>query len=109
MRLVPVGGGPRVDRGARARAGVPQRVPADPDLQDDGFARRAGVADLEKFDADMRSVEVAAEISRDLADARRLGAPNSVPLFLIGNEAISGAQPTEVFVQAVERQAATAQ
>lgn|GEM_PF-364180 len=73
------------------------------------FARRAGVADLEKFDADMRSVEVAAEISRDLADARRLGAPNSVPLFLIGNEAISGAQPTEVFVQAVERQAATAQ
>lgn len=70
------------------------------------YAKQAGVPDLKKFGADMQSEEVVTELRRDLVDANTLGAPNSVPLFLIGNEAVSGAQPTEVFVQAVERQAA---
>ena len=72
------------------------------------FAQKAGVPDLEKFDADMSGTAVEEQIRRDVADAQRLGAPNSVPLFLIGEEALSGAQPTEVFVEAVERQAARA-
>ena len=70
------------------------------------YAKEAGVPDLEKFGADMQSEEVADELQRDLRDAHTLGAPSSVPLFLIGSEAVSGAQPTEVFVEAVERQAA---
>ncbi|GAB49881.1 DsbA family protein [Mobilicoccus pelagius] len=72
------------------------------------FAREAGVADLERFGDDLASPQIATELERDLDDARRLGAPNSVPLFLVGTEALSGAQPTQVFVEAVERQAAAA-
>ncbi|WP_082043789.1 DsbA family protein [Mobilicoccus massiliensis] len=86
---------------------APQR--GHPDLTPEklvAFAQQAGVPDMKKFGADMDSPEVTAQLRRDAEDARRLGAPGSVPLFLIGNEAVSGAQPTEVFVQAVERQVA---
>lgn len=69
------------------------------------FAQQAGVPDLKKFGDDMTSDAPIEMLRRDAEDARRLGAPNSVPLFLIGNEAVSGAQPTEVFVDAIERQA----
>lgn len=88
-------------------AAAPERGHADLSAEKlVAFADQAGVPDLKKFETDMRSEAAADLIRRDLADARTLGAPGSVPLFLIGTEAVSGAQPTESFVAAIERQAA---
>ncbi|MDO5628332.1 MAG: thioredoxin domain-containing protein [Mobilicoccus sp.] len=74
-----------------------------PALRD--YADAAGIPDLARFETDLRDVSLDAQIERDIEDARRLGAPSSVPLFLIGDEGLSGAQPTEVFVEIIERQA----
>lgn len=57
--------------------------------------------DAEQFAADLVSDETRAEIERNQQLGFSLGAA-STPVFLLGGVPISGAQPTEVFVQAFE-------
>lgn len=57
--------------------------------------------DTEQFATDLVSDETRAEIERNQKLGFSLGAA-STPVFLLGGVPISGAQPTEVFVQAFE-------
>lgn len=72
------------------------------------LAQKAGVPDLDRFEADLSDTRLDATIRRDVAEAQQLGAPRSVPLFIVGDEALMGAQPTDAFLAAIERQAAKA-
>ncbi|PRW64199.1 DsbA family protein [Actinopolyspora mortivallis] len=68
------------------------------------YAEQAGVADIERFRADMRSAEVATALRADRSEGVRLGV-SSTPTFLVNGRPIMGAQPFEVFVSAVEQAA----
>ncbi|WP_031510217.1 DsbA family protein [Streptomyces megasporus] len=65
------------------------------------MAREAGVKDLEKFRADMESADADKAIERDAREGYDLGV-TSTPAFLVNDRPILGAQPTEVFVEAIE-------
>lgn len=65
-----------------------------------GVAEDLGL-DVERFSADVASDQVRAAVERNAEEARRLGA-FSTPSFLIGSEPVVGAQPTEVFADAVD-------
>lgn len=69
-------------------------------------AQEAGVPDLDRFERDLSAPAADAAIARDVADAQRIGAPRSVPLFIVGREVLMGAQPTPDFLAAIDRQAA---
>ncbi|PYG01611.1 Protein-disulfide isomerase [Georgenia satyanarayanai] len=58
--------------------------------------------DVERFTADMRSEEVADAVQRNIDEAATIGA-FSTPAFLLAGQPILGAQPTDVFVTAVEQ------
>lgn len=60
------------------------------------FARDAGIPDLEAFEAALRDPDLRAEVGRATNEAQRLGV-QAVPFFVVGDQAISGAQPLEVF------------
>lgn len=68
-------------------------------------ARDAGVPDMDRFEKDMDSDEVAAAVQKDADEAYSLGA-SSTPTFVVGDTPVLGAQPTDVFVQLVEEAAA---
>ncbi|MDV3127622.1 DsbA family protein [Mycobacterium sp. 21AC1] len=86
-------------------AASPERGHAD--LTEDaltGFAREAGVADLDRFSTAMRSNAFDAAINADLALGNSIGVP-STPAFLINDVPLLGAQPTSEFVQAIDNAA----
>jgi protein-disulfide isomerase len=60
------------------------------------FAKKARVPDLERFAADLDSNTLRELTKQSTTDAQRLGV-NSVPFFVAGDQALSGAQPIEVF------------
>ncbi|MCG3041171.1 DsbA family protein [Streptomyces sp. S1A] len=66
-----------------------------------GMAREAGVKDLEKFRSDMDSDAAGKAIERDSREGYELGV-TSTPAFLVNDRPILGAQPTEVFTDAIE-------
>ena len=68
-------------------------------------AEQAGVTDLEKFVADLEDPALENEVFRDSQEAQQFGF-TSVPMFIIGTEIISGAQPTKVFIEAFEKELA---
>lgn len=68
------------------------------------MADKAGVADLEKFRADLASADAMAAMSKDQEEGYGLGV-SSTPAFLINGTPILGAQPTSAFTQAVENAA----
>lgn len=72
------------------------------------LARESGVEDVDRFRRDMKSSAAGAALVEDQEEGYRLGV-QSTPSFLVGGRPIAGAQPTEVFVQAVEEAAARAQ
>lgn len=71
-----------------------------------GYARQIGVKDLDRFETVMNSDTTAAAVAKDAQAAYGIGA-SSTPLFLVNDEPIVGAQPVEVFVEKIERLAAT--
>lgn len=81
----------------------------DADLTDQGLTELAATLglDLAQFATDLNSTETAAEVSRNAELGINLGA-TSTPVFLLGGQPISGAQPTEVFLQAYETARAAA-
>lgn len=89
-------------------AAAPERGKADllePELM--AFAQKAGVPDMAKFAADLKSPELLARVKSDLAEGTGLGL-NSTPTFVIGNQSIPGAQPIEVFTQIIDEALAKA-
>ncbi|NSC22946.1 disulfide bond formation protein DsbA [Streptomyces albus subsp. chlorinus] len=71
------------------------------------LARQAGVRDLDRFDRDRAGKAARKLLARDSAEASSLGAA-ATPAFLVNGQPIAGAQPDEVFTDAVERAAAAA-
>lgn len=83
-------------------AAAPERSKAD--LTDEdliGFARQAGVPDIDRFTASMRGNAFDDAINADLAQGTGIGVP-STPAFLINDVPMLGAQPTEDFVRAID-------
>jgi len=83
-------------------AAAPERSKAD--LTDEdliGFARQAGVSDIDRFTAEMRGDTFDAAINADLAQGAGIGVP-STPAFLLNDVPMLGAQPTEDFVRAID-------
>ncbi|MCX4473019.1 DsbA family protein [Micromonospora sp. NBC_01655] len=60
------------------------------------FARKADVADINRFTADLDDPRLRAEVQDNTTSAQQLGV-SSVPFFVAGKTALSGAQPLDVF------------
>lgn len=77
------------------------------ELSQEALVELAGKMGLDKkrFTEDMASPETLNEITRNEQLGVGLGA-FSTPVFLVGKEPVRGAQPTQVFVQAFERELA---
>ncbi|MEU8261580.1 thioredoxin domain-containing protein [Micromonospora sp. NPDC048999] len=60
------------------------------------YARKAGVTDIERFTADLTDADLRAAAQASHATAEQLGI-TSVPFFVVGDSALAGAQPIEVF------------
>lgn len=60
------------------------------------FARAAGVPDMAAFEAALDDAALAEAVAKDSAEARQLGI-SGTPFFVVGGQALSGAQPTQVF------------
>jgi protein-disulfide isomerase len=63
--------------------------------------------DVEQFRADMTSKEAAATVKKDFDEGQEIGVTGT-PAFIVNGRPIMGAQPTEVFVDAVEQAAEAA-
>ncbi|MFD7428383.1 DsbA family protein [Streptomyces sp. NPDC059818] len=68
------------------------------------LAQQAGVADLDRFQADTDGAAAAAAVSKDQEQGYGIGA-TSTPSFLINGRPLAGAQPTQTFVDAIEQAA----
>ncbi|MFW6691105.1 DsbA family protein [Streptomyces sp. MAR4 CNX-425] len=71
------------------------------------MAEEAGVQDLERFRRDMKSPAAKEAVARDAAEGHHLGV-TSTPAFLINSTPVLGAQPAEVFEDAIDRARAAA-
>lgn len=69
-----------------------------------GYARQVGVPDLDRFANQMRGNDFDAAITADVEQGSSIGVP-STPAFVINGVPMLGAQPTEVFVAAVNEAA----
>ena len=77
------------------------------DFSDDQLhklAEEAGVSDLDRFDRDRKGDDAKKAVDKDQEEAYGLGA-NSTPVFLINGQPVAGAQPDEVFTDAIEKAA----
>lgn len=67
-----------------------------------GYAREAGVADLDRFRTDMAGTAFDEDIEADRAVSTALGA-TSTPTVFINGTGVVGARPAEVFKQVIDR------
>jgi protein-disulfide isomerase len=72
-----------------------------------GMAEEAGVEDLDRFRSDLASPAADAAVNRDIEEGYTLGV-SSTPAFLVNGRPILGAQPTDVFAEAIDAAAAAA-
>ena len=66
------------------------------------FARTSGVPDIERFTAELDDPKQRANVQEAGTRTPKVGV-NSVPFFLVGNSALSGAQPIENFQQFLDQ------
>lgn len=87
-----------------------QQPPNSGGVDDDYLRKKAEEAglDVEKFTADLEDQGLADAVRRDFEQGQGIGV-NGTPAFLVNGQPIMGAQPTEVFVDAIEQAAAEAQ
>ncbi|GAB2743049.1 DsbA family protein [Nocardioides pakistanensis] len=71
-----------------------------------GVAKEAGL-DAEQFAKDLKSDAVAAAVQKDFQEGQSIGVTGT-PAFLVNGQPIMGAQPTEVFAEAIEQAAEAA-
>jgi protein-disulfide isomerase len=83
-----------------------QQPPNSGRLTEDYLAAKAEQIglDVEQFRADMTSREAAEAVKRDFDEGQQIGVTGT-PAFIVNGRPIMGAQPTEVFVEAVEQAA----
>ncbi|MCC3653050.1 MULTISPECIES: DsbA family protein [Streptomyces] len=74
----------------------------------DAIAEKAGVKDMDRFHTDMESYAAKQAVEKDQEEAYGIGA-TSTPSFLVNGKPIAGAQPTEVFAEAIEAAAKQAE
>lgn len=67
-----------------------------------GFAREAGVPDLEAFTASLDDPDLGRSVDASTANAQTLGI-SSVPFFVIDGRAVAGAQDTAVFRSVIDQ------
>lgn len=67
------------------------------------FAKEAGVTDIARFEADLKSPELKKLVSADTAHGQGLGIEGT-PFFIINTTQVNGAYPTEVFTTVIERE-----
>lgn len=60
------------------------------------FAEKIGIPDLARFTADLDREDLKQYVVQDTATAQQLGV-GSVPFFVVGDKALAGAQPVDVF------------
>lgn len=72
-----------------------------------GFAKTAGVPDLARFEADLDRPELRDAVTKSTADAQALGV-SSVPFFVVGTQAMAGAQPVDAFREFLDARLAEA-
>ncbi|MFK4730478.1 thioredoxin domain-containing protein [Agromyces mediolanus] len=72
-----------------------------------GFAQTAGVPDLARFEADLDRQDLRDAVAKSTADAQALGV-SSVPFFVVGTQAMAGAQPVDAFRQFLDTRLAEA-
>lgn len=75
-----------------------------PDIKDaqiTQFAEQAEVEDLAAFKKDMASAEINQTIQQETQQAQQIGI-SGTPFFVINTTPLSGAQPTEAFIQTIE-------
>ena len=68
-----------------------------------GFAEVAGVPDIAQFTADLDDPALLAAVRADLAEGQKIGF-SGVPAFLVGDIPVIGAQPADVFRQAINQE-----
>ncbi|OYD69808.1 DsbA family protein [Rhodococcus sp. OK302] len=68
------------------------------------IAAKAGVPDLQRFEADAASSKFDESISRDMYEARMIGI-SSTPSFIVNGTPVLGAQPLTTFEQVIDRAA----
>lgn len=73
-----------------------------------GLAEQIGIPDMAKFTDDLDSPELRAAMAADQAEGDSLGV-RSTPTFLVNTVALIGAQPADVFKQAIEQELAKTQ
>ncbi|MGW9075853.1 DsbA family protein [Streptomyces kronopolitis] len=71
------------------------------------LARDSGVKDIDRFRADMKSADADKALKKDQDEGYQLGV-QSTPSFLVNGRPVAGAQPLEVFSQAVDEAARAA-
>lgn len=69
------------------------------------IAAEIGVPDLERFEADLGSPELAALVQADRDEATTLGV-SSTPTFIVGDVAFAGAYPVENFREVIDQELA---
>lgn len=77
-----------------------------PDVKDDlvmEIAQQVGVKDMSAFETAYRAQETREAVVRHTEEAKGLGI-RGTPFFFVGRQQISGAQPLEVFQQAIQQQ-----
>lgn len=73
-----------------------------------GFAEQVGIADMARFRSDLDRDDLRGAVHAQTNDAGRIGI-NTVPFFLVGDQAIAGAQPIEVFREVLDEAIAAAE
>ncbi len=61
-----------------------------------GFAREAGVGDMAAFTTDLDDPQLRTDVAEETAFAQKIGV-SAVPFFVVGDTAMSGAQPIDTF------------
>jgi len=69
------------------------------------LGRKAGVPDMDAYTQAIKKQKDLTSINADLAEGYQLGV-TATPAFLINSTPILGAQPTDVFIETVEKEAA---
>ena len=68
------------------------------------WAEEVGVPDMEQFEQDREDPELRSAVEKDSTEARQSVGATGTPTFVLGDNRIVGAQPTEGFRQAIDEQ-----
>ena len=73
-----------------------------------GFAKTAGVPDLDKFSKALGDATLRTQVTDSTTLSQTMGV-SGVPFFVIGNQTLDGAQPLAAFQQVIEKELAAAE